>query len=225
MADTASTGGRLLAPTGYSPELSRRQMFAGTGLVLGAAALATASPATALAHADRAARAVWDRAMSRLASAERAASTFDEQVYDPRLAELQKIAPRPRLSFDIHTTKGGKITHAFSPFRLDEWDDHVSPLFRREAGKVKAAWLRHFAAKDQLGLDAVAKESERLQDEVNELEGQVMCLPAPDRGALLWKLERLFGDTSGRRADESGGSFDAEWMNAVMLDARNFLSA
>ncbi len=224
MAEAAFTGGRSLAPTGYSPDLSRRQMFAGTGLALGAAALASIPTASALPLGDRAMRLAWVRALKKLAKAERASSDFDAQVYDPLLAKLQKTAPRPKLTFDIDTTKGGTMTHTFSPFRPDEWDDHVSPLFRREAGKVKAAWLRYVDEKQRLGIDAVAKESERLMDEVSELEGAAICLPAPDRTALLWKLERLFGLTSGRQDDESGGSWDAEWMNAVMFDAGRFLA-
>ncbi|WP_394659557.1 hypothetical protein [uncultured Novosphingobium sp.] len=70
MAEAAFTGGRSLAPTGYSPDLSRRQIFAGAtraGLAVSAVALAPAAlsmPANTPAPHPTVTRAKHQRARS-----------------------------------------------------------------------------------------------------------------------------------------------------------------
>jgi hypothetical protein len=110
------------------------------------------------------------------------------------------------------------------PAKLHEWDDHTSPIFRDKAAAVRDAWLAHLAVCERLGWDAATDESERLCKVQCDRESDLITMPAPDLSALLWKLDRLFGEGGGRSTGDSGDAYCGEWIDAVMDDARRLLA-
>lgn len=65
--------------------------------------------------------------------------------------------------------------------------------------------------------EASGDELDAISDRFADIASAMITTPAPDRPALLFKLEHLFGD------DPTAG-YCAEWMEAVMADAHRLLS-
>lgn len=97
------------------------------------------------------------------------------------------------------------------------------PLCSEPRPPKSGAWLDHKAAQERLGYEAASEEVERLCNVMCDRERDLLIMPAPDHGALLWKLERLFG-AEVRREDEFCDSWCPEWISAVMHDAGRLLS-
>lgn len=75
---------------------------------------------------------------------------------------------------------------------------------------------------EQTGCQDAGRHYEALAEQENKAAGDLIMMPAPDRPALLWKLEHLFG-AEARGAGEDGAGYCAEWTNAFMADARGLL--
>ncbi|NIJ07610.1 hypothetical protein FHS31_001206 [Sphingomonas vulcanisoli] len=195
---------------------------------LGALAFApvAASPIIAFAakaESVRVDRTVWDRAFATMEAAKQASDEFDNNVLAPVDAELERIAPRPELSFD-HTAKSGQVArYEMWVTDLHRWDNHSVPEIRESAARVRGAWNKHVEAQRRLGWEPICDESERLCEIRCDHESDLIAIPAPDHAALLWKLEHLYGP-SARAYDGSGPTYCAEWVNALMNDARRLLS-
>lgn len=172
---------------------------------------------------DCAAHALWDKTLIELAAAKQASDDYNTSVHDPLWNELKRTAPFPGLCFEIEALDG-KITHyRVDPDNLHGWDDHWSPVIRRNAATIRDAWLAYRETHERLGLGPVNEESDRLCDVQCSIEGTLIEMPAPDRPALLWKLERLFGPEAWDGNDFSP-AWCAKWMNTVMNDARRLLA-
>lgn len=172
--------------------------------------------------ADHADRTLWDKTLAELAIATELSDQYNATVYRPLHDELEKIAPRPELSFEIEALNGQIARYHVYPKDLHAWDDHWSPVYRRKAAAVRDAWLAHREVSDRLGFDATGEESDRLCDAQCAVEGSLIEMRAPDRSALLWKLERLFGPEAWD-GDDFAPAWCAKRMNAVMEDARRLL--
>ncbi|GGC26958.1 hypothetical protein GCM10011371_13150 [Novosphingobium marinum] len=71
------------------------------------------------------------------------------------------------------------------------------------------------------GYNAVVAEIERLGDLISDLRWELMERPAPDRAALLWKIEITLGwDEDG---DDFTPGFAKKYIAQVLRDARRFL--
>lgn len=171
---------------------------------------------------DRAAHALWDKTLTELAVATELSDRHNAAVYRPLHDELEKIAPRPEMSFEIEALSGQVARYHVYPNDLHAWDEHWSPIYRRKAAAVRDAWLAHNEVRERLGVDVVGEESDRLCNAQCDVESTLIEMPAPDRSALLWKLERLFGPEAWD-GDDFSPSWCAKWMNAVMDDARRLL--
>ena len=166
---------------------------------------------------------LWDDAMSAYQSAKADFERFDQGVWQPLADELGRVSPRPDLWFEIVARNGQTARYQVPANDLHVWDDHVSGVFRTKAAEVRRAWLDHKAAQERLGYEEASEEVERLCNAMCDRERDLLIMPAPDHGALLWKLERLFG-AEVRREDEFCDSWCPEWINAVMHDAGRLLS-
>ena len=166
---------------------------------------------------------LWDDAMAAYYSAKADCERFDTAVWQPLADELDRVSPRPDLWFEVVARNGQTARYQVPANDLHVWDDHVSAVFRTKADEVRRAWLDHKAAQDRLGYEAASEEVERLCNVMCDRERDLLLMPAPDHGALLWKLERLFG-ADVRREDEFCDSWCPEWINAVMDDAGRLLS-
>ena len=166
----------------------------------------------------------WENAMAAFDSARLDYDLYHGTIWNPLSDELDRISPRPDLSFEIEARNGQVARYHVAANRLDEWDDHVSPVFRAKAAAVREAWLDHLDARKRLGYDAATDEVERRCDWMCDRESELIKLPAPDCTALLWKLERLFGPAVRNEGDYCD-SWCPDWINAVMDDARSLLSS
>lgn len=166
---------------------------------------------------------LWDDAMSAYHSARSDFEQFDSAVWQPLADELDRASPRPDLWFEVEARNGQTARYHVPTNDLHAWDDHVSAVFRTKAAEVRRAWLDHKAAQERLGYEAASDEVERLCNVKCDRERDLLLMPAPDRRALLWKLERLFGSEV-RSEDEFCDSWCPEWINAVMHDAGRLLS-
>lgn len=161
---------------------------------------------------------LWDDAMSAYQSARSDFERFDTVVWQPLADELDRISPRPDLWFEVVAQSGQKARYQVPANDLHAWDDHISAVFRTKAAEVRQAWLDHKGAQERLGYDAASDEVERLCNVMCDRERDLLLMPATDRSALLWKLERLFGSEV-RSEKEFCDSWCPEWINAVMHDA------
>jgi hypothetical protein len=166
--------------------------------------------------------AVWDGALAEYQAAKDALARHNSTIYDPLYKELKCISPRPSLHFEIEALNGQVARYHVDSRDLNAWDDHWSPVYRRKAAEVRAAWLTYRSNCERLGTDAAGEESDRLCDAQCAIESTLIQMPAPDQAALLWKLEQLFGPEA-RDADDYAPGWCAEWMNVVMDDARRLL--
>lgn len=165
---------------------------------------------------------LWDDAMSAYQSARSDFERFDTVVWQPLADELDRISPRPDLWFEVVAQSGQKARYQVPANDLHAWDDHISAVFRTKAAEVRQAWLDHKGAQERLGYDAASDEVERLCNVMCDRERDLLLMPATDRSALLWKLERLFGSEV-RSEKEFCDSWCPEWINAVMHDAGRLL--
>jgi hypothetical protein len=78
-------------------------------------------------------------------------------------------------------------------------------------------------ANDAAGYDAASDALDAACDRVADADAALIQTPAPDTEALLWKLEQL-NELSGPEGAESSAGWSAGTVNAVMADARRFLS-
>lgn len=173
---------------------------------------------------DHAARLLWDRTLAERETAKQALDHHNTTIYQPLHDEVERLAPRPDLHFEIEARNGQVARFHVDPRDLNAWDQHLSPVFRHKAAAIREAWLAHRGTSERLGADAAGEESDRLCDAQCELEGTLIQMPAPDRSALLWKLEHLFGPET-RGDDQYSDGWCAAWMNVVMDDARRFLGS
>jgi hypothetical protein len=171
---------------------------------------------------DCADHALWDKIQAEHAAAKQASDLFNSSVYDPLYQELKQTAPFPELSFEIEALDGKVTRYRIDTANLHAWDDHWSPVIRRKAAAIRDAWLAHCEAHERLGLGALGEESDRLCNAQCDIESKLIAMPSPDRSALLWKLEHLFGPDAWD-SDDFSPSWCAKWVNAVMEDARRLL--
>ena len=165
----------------------------------------------------------WDDAMSAYQSAKSDFEHFDTTVWQPLAGELDRVSPRPDLWFEVEAQSGQKARYQVPANDLHAWDNHISATFQTKAAEVRRAWLDHKAAQERLDYNAATDQVERLCNLMCDRERDLLLMPAPDRSALMWKLERLFGPEV-RNEDDFCDSWCPEWINAVMDDARRLLS-
>jgi hypothetical protein len=174
-------------------------------------------------EAHHTARSSWEEALANRDAAKRAYDHYHTTVWLPLADELDRISPRPDLSFEIEARSGQVARYLVPANDLHAWDDHWSPVFRQKAAAVREAWLAYRADCERLGWDAACDESERLCNIQCVLESSLILMPAPDQTALMWKLEHLFGPET-RKPEDYCDAWCAEWINAVMDDAGRLLA-
>jgi hypothetical protein len=166
----------------------------------------------------------WAIALAARDAAKAAYDLHHETVYRPLADEFERTYPRPSQYFEI-TAQSGQTARYFVPANdLHQWDNHMSSVFREKSAVVRDAWLDYLKAQEQTGYDAINDESDRLCEVQCNRESDLIVRPAPHASALLWKLEHLFGPES-REEDDFSASWCADWINAVMIDARRLLGA
>lgn len=173
--------------------------------------------------ASLSARALWGKLLSDREAAKTASDLYNSTVHNPLYEKLERTSPRPNLSFEIEALDGKVSRYHIDPGNLHALDDHWSPVIRRNAATIKAAWLTHRETRERLDMDAVNDESDRLVDEQCAIESALLTAPAPDAAALLWKLEHLFGPEA-RDDCEFSAAWCSDWMNALMSDAHRLLN-
>ena len=201
-----------------APAIARRNL-------LGALALApiVALPGLAGATAPAVDRTAWDRALATYEAARAAEQHYDVTVCRPMEAELERLAPRPNLWFDL-TARDGRTARFHVPLNdLDRYDHHISPSFRAGADEVKAKWFAHVEACRSLHHEEINDEWDRLDDIAADARHALMVMPAPDCSALWWKVDQLFGPASGRKPEEEGDGYCVEWTDAWVADAERLL--
>ena len=174
---------------------------------------------SARAEATVIGRSAWSIAFERWQKADRLADDYLVKIYNPAMAELDQRAPFTLPWFEVRAMDGKVATFRFDSDNPNEWDDHMSPQFRNAAAEVRTKVQARAAAWDDMNFSSLEDESDRLLDEVGDAEYLLMKTPAPDPVALLWKVERMFGDEDGHR------SFNEEVQQAFLADARRLLSA
>ena len=75
------------------------------------------------------------------------------------------------------------------------------------------------AIRDGFGMDADDEEAERLGEALAEAEGALMELPAPDRVALRWKLDKLFEPEAG----DSTPCWSMDYVRQTIADYQRLL--
>jgi len=184
-----------------------------------------AAPVMALPAAARALpivggdSAAWDRALAAWRAATVASDTYDRDVHDPAHDALDQVAPMTSLYFE-HRLDGGKVVQLLA--KPDEPDFWEGSEFAGAARATLGAYQQRIKAVDRSGIKAISAESDRLADVTARLECALMLMPAPDRTALMWKLERLFGEDQ-RGSDGDGAAYRKDWTDAWMADARRLL--
>jgi hypothetical protein len=171
---------------------------------------------------DRASFARWDRTMTVFDAASTKYDHFYATVWTPVSDELERMAPRPSLLFEIEARDGQIAQHFVPATNLHYWDDHISREFRTKAAEIREAWLGHLAAQKELNYDEISDELDRLCEALCASENELLTLPSPDQNALMWKLERLFGPEV-RKEDQFSDGWCPEWVNALMADARRLI--
>lgn len=172
-------------------------------------------------HSD--ARKEWERRIAGLEAAREEHKRHDK-ILGPISDQLDRVAPYPGCSFDVPTREGRVASFNFFPADLHALDEHPGVPVRVKAAELRGKWHAHLAARSELGYDTASEESERLCNAMCEREGELLEMPAPDREALLWKLDRLFGPDT-REQDDFCASWCPQWINAMMDDARRLLAS
>jgi len=157
---------------------------------LGSIAVVGVAPAALATPANP--RAAWDVAMAQYVKAREAAAAYHTGTYNPVYARYKQWA-----------------------------DQHVGEFpGGHHNGNAAAEWK---ARSDQnphtTAYGFVDEEYERLIDIESDAQGGLMETPAPDRKALLYKLDYLL-DSSGT---ESTDSFTAEFVAQTVADYRRLL--
>jgi hypothetical protein len=164
----------------------------------------------------------WSGILADRKAAKVASDFHYETISKPLYEEIERTSPRPDLCFEIEALDGKMTRYRIDPSNLHAWDDHWSPVIRRNAAAIRDAWLLHREACERLDMDAVDEESDRLVNEQCAIESVLIMTAAPDEAALLWKLEHLFG-AEARDADDFSAAWCPDFMNALMSDAHRLL--
>jgi hypothetical protein len=217
---------------------TRREMMNMMARVAGGTAIATL-PAAGIAGQSVASttdRSAWDRAMIRWVRAKRIADDV-VAAYDRAWMAVEAEAPQPE-PFAHHFTASEHHRALLYSVDLEERlarYRRIAPVsvFPAEAAqrsiqeaqqiveRIKAFREARRIANDRHDHTRLEEAYESAIDELGDAESALMEAPAPDTTALLWKLERLWGEDVER--GESGGSYCHEWMAALMADARRLL--
>lgn len=190
--------------------------------LLGMMALAPAAALPMPALASRVSCSTWDRLMGTYLAAKAASDRYEATVYKPALAEIERVAPFPDMTFRVPDRTGYSPVFRVRATNFEEWENHFNPLYRQPAIEIKAKWLANKAANESVGMDQIEERADHLVGVVDGAESTLFKQPAPNRGALLWKLERLFGeDACG--ADGFSAGWSVTVIEPLMTDARRLL--
>lgn len=213
--------------------LSRRNAMT---MMTAAAAVPTiafsgASPALA-STADRRA---WDAGMAKWRNAKQIERTFIAEWDRLRPGYETACARIPHASFKVTDTTGPSFE--LTTANRDHVDIARSFLERLNKRDGKGPMISQPTAYHELVAAADARNEERVRigvrtgfaaagdrvDEalaaVDDIESELLRMPAPDGEALMWKLEFLYGED----AREESGYATQDIVDAYMADARRFL--
>lgn len=138
------------------------EKYYGAGVSIGACWNPSNISYSQVTQANRTARSAWEEALANRNAARRAYDHYHTTVWLPLADELDRISPRPDLSFEIEARSGQVARYLVPANDLHSWDDHWSPVFREKAAAIREAWLAYRADCERLGWDAAYDESERL---------------------------------------------------------------
>lgn len=190
--------------------------------LLGMIALAPAAAMPIPALASRVPSSKWDRLMRTYLAAKATSDSYDTAVYKPAQARIERVAPFPDMTFRVPDRSGYSPVFRVRETNFDEWENHFNPLYQQPAMEIKAKWLANKAANQSGRMDEIVERAEHLVGVVDEAESSLLMEPAPDRRALLWKLEQLFGeDACG--ADGFSAGWSVTVIEPLITDARRLL--
>lgn len=174
------------------------------------------------ALASSAACPIWDRLMRGYLAAKAASDRYNTTIHNPTYAKIERLAPYPAMTFRVPDENGFSPVFRVRETNFEEWKSHHNPLYRLPAIEIKTKLLAHKAACERAGMDAIIDRSDALAAVVDDAETALLTTPAPHRAALLWKVERLFGeDASG--LDGFSAAWSPELIKPLLADARRLL--
>lgn len=173
-------------------------------------------------HSQNDRAACWAAAFAAMEEAKARHDHHTELVWRRLGQELSAAAPRPDLWFEVAAQSGQVARFDVSSDDPHAWDNHVSPIFREAAGKVRDAWLAHAAARDRLNWEVIAEENEALCGRHADAEDELVLTPAPDLSALWWKFDFIFGPEA-RGPEGFGVALPGDWVDALMADIARLL--
>ncbi len=165
---------------------------------------------------------LWDRAMAVAMSAIAERDRYDVEVLAPIKATLKTMAPKAHLSFEVMASSGQVAYFHLPSNDLHAYDDHMCLSVRAAAAKCREAWQVRRSAEERMNWDECCDEYDRLIERAEELEFELVKMPAPSVAALRWKFDQLFGP--GARKEGEDCACSGEWIDAVMQDVQRLLA-
>ena len=181
-----------------------------------------AVPAVAAACPITAETIAWDRLIAAFQQAQRASDHYDETVWHPARDAVERIAPRPEMTFAVAAANGQIAEFRFHPDRPDEWEQS-GPQCKKAASQMKEKWRAHRSARASVRLNAIEDEVDRLSDLVCEARWAAIQTPAPHLAALRWKLDQLFGLDARGGVDGESPVYTSDVVNDFMADVYRLL--
>lgn len=201
-ADTSTSPGN--SSTFSAP--SRRKFLAALAIGPAASALSAVNAAAADTRP-------WDRKLAEYRAARGAADDFNESVYQPAWARLNKLAGKePTLSF-THTARSGHVaTFRMTRANIDDYARNLAygPLAR----PVRDAWLvwekRQERAERVVGWAAIVDRQDALDAVEYRTQAALIAEPAPDCEAVAIKLKVALERVSGELMDDDRNALLAD---------------
>lgn len=119
--------------TGLSQQNRRALLgasLAGVVALAATASSAAALPLPAIAMTDTG---PWDRAMAAYVDADRASESYNENIWKPCHAAVERAAPLPDLSFDVPMPSEGQVRYTVPLNQIDKFDHHPCDNVRQRA--------------------------------------------------------------------------------------------
>lgn len=180
------------------------------------------SQCTTPAHSATIERAAWDRAMAKYQRAQAAYDHHHDHVWGPAWEQAEREMPwkESEGTFTVKARSGASVTYRLDRHNLDEYADHMSPAIRAGARLAKEKYLERKQVEARLNLDQLGGRMDDLSNRLNILETAVQLLAAPDLAAVLWKLERLFGEEVRANDDDFIDPWHRQFTDAIIADVR-----
>jgi hypothetical protein len=169
-------------------------------LRLGTGALAYSAGAAILVDTAKAAgpaldRRAWDRALAAYRAAVTASDEHYRLVEEPAIEEAERRAPFAGCYFEDTAKSGQTVRHRWDPKDPNGYEGlPPGSVLTIKAREVRRAWEAHQQARQALGMDAIAEQSNALYTAITPAEDALFETPAPDLAGVAVKLDLLWND-------------------------------